>query len=546
MTQSSNSVCEHSAERAMISLMDPTSVANHTTESDALSEIEAGILTPDVRAFLLKLASRFEPRRQQLLARRRSVQDDIDNGKFPDFLPETAALRQKEWKVAPIPKDLLDRRVEITGPVDRKMIINALNSGASVYMADFEDSNTPTWTNNIEGQHNLRDAIRGTIQYESPEGKKYRLGKSLATLMVRPQGWHLDEKHFLVDGKPISGALFDFGLFFFHNARALLAKGTGPYFYLPKLENHQEAGLWNDVFCFAQDELGIPRGSIRATGLIETILAAFEMDEILYELREHSAGLNCGRWDYIFSCIKRFRNNPDFILADRALVTMTTHFMRSYSLLCIKTCHRRGVHAMGGMAAQIPIKNDEKANTDAFAKVRADKEREANDGHDGTWVAHPGLVPVAMEVFDRVMPQPNQLSKLREDVAVGAADILDFGPQAPITEKGLRTNVSVGVQYIEAWLRGSGAVPIFNLMEDAATAEISRAQVWQWIRNPRGVLSDGRKVTTELFHIVLGEELDKIKSMVGEKQFAKGRYEEAAALFDELTTNDQFAEFLTL
>src|SRR5580698_1399366 len=487
-----------------------TSLKNDETDAAASptpNQPETRVLTPEARAFLLKLAARFEPRRQQLLARRRTVQQAIDNGKFPDFLPETAEIRKGDWKVAPIPKDLLDRRVEITGPVDRKMIINALNSGASVYMADFEDSNTPTWSNNIEGQHNLRDAIQGTIRYESPEGKQYQTGSKLATLMVRPRGWHLDEKHFLVDEKPISASLFDFGLFFFHNAAALLSKGTGPYFYLPKLENHQEARLWNDVFCFSQDELGIPRGSIRATVLIETILAAFEMDEILYELRDHSAGLNCGRWDYIFSCIKRFRNNPDFILADRALVTMTTHFMRSYSLLCIKTCHRRGVHAMGGMAAQIPIKNDEKANEEAFAKVRADKEREANDGHDGTWVAHPGLVATALTAFDAVMKTPNQIDRKREDVQITAADILKFGPEEPITEQGLRTNVSVGVQYLESWLRGAGCVPIFNLMEDAATAEISRAQVWQWIRHPQGLLSDGRKVTKELFRSVLEEEL---------------------------------------
>jgi malate synthase len=415
-----------------------------------------------------------------------------------------------------------------------------------VFMADCEDANAPTWSNMVEGQLNLSQAVRRTIEFKSPEGKEYRLRDRPAVLFVRPRGWHLIEKHLLVDGEPVSGGLFDCLLYLFHNAKELIQRGSGPYFYLPKMESHLEARLWNDAFLLAQDEIGVPRGTVRATVLIETILAAFEMDEILFELREHSAGLNCGRWDYIFSCIKRFRNDPQFVLADRALVTMTTHFMRSYSLLCIKTCHRRGVHAMGGMAAQIPIKNDEKANADAFAKVRADKEREANDGHDGTWVAHPGLVPVALEAFNAVMKSPNQIDRKREDVTVGAADILDFGPAGPITEKGLRTNISVGVQYIEAWLRGSGAVPIFNLMEDAATAEISRAQVWQWIRNHRGVLSDGRKVTKELFHLVLGEELDKIKSIVGESQFAKGKYDEAAALFDELTTNDQFAEFLTL
>src|SRR6201997_480913 len=368
-----------------------------TTTALPFSAVETEILTPEAREFLNSLARNFEKRRQELLSRREVRQRQIDDGQLPDFLPETAKIRESEWTVAPIPKDLLDRRVEITGPVERKMIINALNSGANVFMADFEDSNSPTWHNNLEGQANLRDTVRGTITYESPEGKRYQLNPPVATLMVRPRGWHLEERHFTVDGKPISASLFDFGLYFFHNAAELIRKGTGPYFYLPKMESHLEARLWNDVFNLAQDELGIPRGTIRATVLIETIPAAFEMDEILYELREHSAGLNCGRWDYIFSCIKRFRNMEGFILADRALVTMTTHFMRSYSLLCIKTCHRRGIHAMGGMAAQIPIKNDEKANTEAFGKVKADKEREANDGHDGTWGAHPGLVPAALE-----------------------------------------------------------------------------------------------------------------------------------------------------
>jgi len=504
------------------------------------------ILTYDALTLVAKAHRAFNARRHQLLQRREQRQGELDAGRLPGFLPETAEIRKSDWTAGPIPPDLLDRRVEITGPTDRKMIINALNSGAKVFMADCEDANAPTWANMVEGQLNLSDAVRRTIEFKSPEGKEYRLTDKPAVLFVRPRGWHLSEKHVLVDGEPVSGGLFDCLLYLFHNAKELIRRGSGPYFYLPKMESHLEARLWNDVFILAQKEIGVPQGTIRATVLIETILAAFEMDEILYELREHSAGLNCGRWDYIFSCIKRFRNDPQFVLADRALVTMTTHFMRSYSLLCIKTCHRRGVHAMGGMAAQIPIKNDERANADAFAKVRADKEREANDGHDGTWVAHPGLVPVALEAFNAVMKSPNQIDRKREDVSVGAADILDFGPQEPITEKGLRTNVSVGVQYIEAWLRGSGAVPIFNLMEDAATAEISRAQVWQWIRNPRGVLSDGRKVTEELFHAVLGEELDKIKSIVGEKQFANGKYQEAAALFDELTTNDQFAEFLTL
>jgi malate synthase len=504
------------------------------------------ILTPEGLQLVAKLHRNFNGRRKDLLERRNRRQTELDDGKTPDFLPETAPIRAGDWKVAPLPKDIADRRVEITGPTDRKMVINALNSGAKVFMADFEDANAPTWHNMVEGHINLRDAIRRTIEFQSPEGKAYRLKDKLAVLFVRPRGWHLIEKHLLVDGEPVAGGLFDFGLYLFHNAKELLSRGSGPYFYLPKMESHLEARLWNDVFNLAQDEIGIPRGSIRATVLIETILAAFEMDEILYELRDHSAGLNCGRWDYIFSCIKRFRNKPDFILADRVLVTMTTHFMHSYSLLCIKTCHRRGIHAMGGMAAQIPIKNDEKANAEAFAKVKADKEREANDGHDGTWVAHPGLVPVALEAFDTVMKGPNQIERKREDVQVTARDLLQFGPEAPITEKGLRTNVSVGVQYLEAWLRGSGAVPIFNLMEDAATAEISRAQVWQWIRSPKGRLDDGRKVTADLFRQILGEELQKIRANVGEERFAKGRYHEAAKLFSDLTTSDSYVDFLTL
>ncbi len=415
------------------------------------------ILTPEATEFLLKLADAFEARRQELLARRRRVQQEIDSGKMPDFLPETPAIRQADWKVAPIPKDLLDRRVEITGPVDRKMIINALNSGASVFMADFEDSNSPTWKNNIEGQVNLRDAVQGTISYVSPEGKLYRLGENPATLVVRPRGWHLDEKHFLASGKPISASLFDFGLFFFHNAADLLAKGTGPYFYLPKLESHLEARLWNDVFCFAQDELGIPRGSIRATVLIETILAAFEMDEILYELREHSSGLNCGRWDYIFSFIKKFRNRPDFVLPNRAQVTMERHFLASYVELLIQTCHRRGIHAMGGMAAQIPIRSDAAENERALEKVRQDKLREVRAGHDGTWVAHPGLVPVAKEIFDKYMPQPNQISTTRQLRAITAKDLLTV-PEGDVTEHGLRWNVRRGPPIYSllarrAWLR---------------------------------------------------------------------------------------------
>src|SRR6202049_877771 len=433
----------------MLTMNVMTFLQNDAAENQTPSQMETGILTPEARAFLLKLGAAFEPRRRELLARRRTVQQDIDNGKLPDFLPETAGIRQSDWKVAPIPKDLRDRRVEITGPVDRKMIINALNSGANVFMADFEDSNSPTWNNNIEGQHNLRDAVRGTIRYESPEGKRYQVGPNPATLFVRPRGWHLDEKHFLVDGKPISASLFDFGLFVFHNAKALLGKGTGPYFYLPKMESHLEARLWNDVFCFAQDEMGVPRGSIRATVLIETILAAFEMDEILYELREHSSGLNAGRWDYIFSAIKKFKNDANFCLADRAKITMTVPFMRAYALQLLKTCHRRNAPAIGGMSALIPIKNDAEANDKAMGGVRSDKARDAGDGYDGGWVAHPALVPIAMEEFVKVLgDKPNQTPKQREEVQVTATDLLDFRPEDPITEAGVRGIINVGIHYL--------------------------------------------------------------------------------------------------
>jgi malate synthase len=506
----------------------------------------AQILTPAALAFVARLQRAFGGRRAELLARRASRQREFDAGKLPDFLPETRAVREAHWTCAPIGADIQDRRVEITGPVDRKMIINALNSGANVFMADFEDANTPKWDNNMQGQLNLRDAIRRQIDYVSPEGKAYQLNPKLATLFVRPRGWHLSEKHVHVDGTPVSGALFDFGLYFFHNAKELSARGSGPYFYLPKLESHLEARLWNDIFVLAQDELGVPRGTTKATVLIETILAAFEMDEILYELREHSAGLNCGRWDYIFSCIKKFRLNREFCLADRARVTMTTHFMQSYAELCIKTCHRRAIHAMGGMAAQIPVKNDEAANSEAFAKVKADKEHEATIGHDGTWVAHPGLVPVAKEVFDRLMPGPNQIaSRPREDVHVMAPDLLRFEPEQPITEAGVRLNINVAIQYIGAWLAGQGAVPIYNLMEDAATAEISRSQVWQWIRSAKGKLDDGRKVTREMVAAMIPEEMGKIRTLLG-PAFGDGRYDEAAALFADLVNNDTFIEFLTL
>jgi malate synthase len=506
----------------------------------------AEILTAEAVAFAARLQRAFGGRRAELLARRTAKQRELDAGKLPDFLPETRVIRDAHWTCAAVPADIQDRRVEITGPVDRKMIINALNSGANVFMADFEDANTPKWNNNILGHINLRDAIRRKIDYVSPEGKVYKLNSTLATLFVRPRGWHLPEKHVVVDGTPISGGIFDFALYFFHNAKELIARGSGPYFYLPKLESHLEARLWNDIFVMAQDDLGIAPGTIKATVLIETVLAAFEMDEILYELREHSAGLNCGRWDYIFSCIKKFRLNREFCLADRALVTMTTHFMRSYAELCIKICHRRNIHAMGGMAAQIPVKNDEAANAEAFAKVRADKEREATIGHDGTWVAHPGLVPVAKEAFDRFMPGPNQiLGRKRDDVRVAPADLLKFEPETPITENGLRLNISVAIQYTGAWLAGQGAVPIFNLMEDAATAEISRSQVWQWIRSAKGKLDDGRKVTKEMVAAMIPEEMQKIRAFLG-VSFGEGRYDEAAGIFADLVNNDTFVEFLTL
>src|ERR1700726_2153257 len=504
------------------------------------------VLTHDALVFVAKLQREFGARRDQALERRKDRQLQFDASQMPDFLAQTKKIREENWTCAPIPKDLRDRRVEITGPTDRKMVINALNSGAKMFMADFEDANSPTWQNMVDGQINLRDAIRRTIAFRSPEGKDYKLNEQTAVLLVRPRGWHLDEKHVLVDGTPVSGALFDFGLYFFHNARELINRGTGPYFYLPKMESHLEARIWNDVFNLAQDDLGIPGGTIRATVLIETIPAAFEMDEILHELRDHSSGLNCGRWDYIFSCIKKFRRKEDFILADRALVTMTTHFMHSYSLLWIKTCHRRNTFAMGGMAAQIPVKDNPKANEEAFAKVRADKEREARDGHDGTWVAHPGMVQLALDAFNEKMPQPNQIDRKRDDVNASSKDLLDFGPSGPITERGLRTNVSVGVQYLEAWLRGSGAVPIFNLMEDAATAEISRAQVWQWIRHPDGKLNDGRKVTKEVFREVLEEELGKISERIGKSGYDKRKFKLAHELFGKITTDDEFVEFLTL
>src|SRR6202165_4090357 len=531
----------------MLTMNAMTFLQNDAAENQTRSQMETGILTPEAHAFLLKLGAGFEPRRQELLARRRTVQQDIDNGKLPDFLPETAGIRQSDWKVAPIPKDLRDPRDESTGPVDRKMSINALNSGANVFMADFEDSNSPTWNNNIEGQHNLRDAVRGTIRYDSPEGKRYQVGTNPATLFVRPRGCHLDEKHFLVDGKPISASLFDFGLFFFHNAKALLSKGTGPYFYLSKMESHLEARLWNDVFCFAQDEVGVPRGSIRATVLIETILAAFEMDEILYELREHSSGLNAGRWDYIFSAIKKFRNRPDFVLPDRAQVTMTVPFMRAYTQLLVKTCHRHGAHAMGGMAAFIPSRRDPEVNRVALAKVKEDKDREAGDGFDGTWVAHPDLVPTATEAFDRVLGErPNQLDRQRPDVVVTAAELIDVRvPGGSMTENGLRMNVGVGIQYIESWMRGTGAAAINNLMEDVATAEISRSQVWQWVRHS-SKLTEGPSVSADLVREIADEEMTNLRERLGEDGWAKSRFTEARAVFEEVALGKDFKPSLTL
>ncbi len=506
----------------------------------------AHILTGDALAFLAKLHRNFNARRLELLARRAQRQKELDAGKLPDFLPETRHVREADWQVAPVPQDLQDRRVEITGPADRKMVINALNSGANVFMADFEDSSTPTWDSQLQGQINMCDAVNRSVSFTSPEGKQYRLAEKTGTLLVRPRGWHLSEKHVVVDGQPMSGSLFDFGLYFFHNAKARIKQGSGVYLYLPKMESHLEARLWNDAFVFAQNGLGVPQGTVKATVLIETILATFEMEEILYELREHSAGLNCGRWDYIFSCIKKFRNQKDFILADRHLVTMVSPFMRSYSLLLIKTCHKRGAFAMGGMAAQIPIKNDPAANEAALAKVRADKDREANDGHDGTWVAHPGLVAIAREAFDKAMKTPNQIHKKRGDVNVSAKDLLNFQPKGPVTEAGLRTNINIGIQYLGAWLAGTGCVPIFNLMEDAATAEISRAQIWHWIRSPLGILDDGRKVTKELFCELVPQELEKVRQLLGDKGYAAGKYPEGAKMFEELTLAEDFVEFLTL
>jgi len=502
-----------------------------------ISSEYAEILTPEAVAFVAALQRKFNDRRLELLGKRAERQVRIDAGERPDFLPETAHIRTSAWTVAPIPRDLTDRRTEITGPVDRKMIINALNSGASVFMADLEDSNSPTWDNIVGGQINLRDAVRGDISFANPDGKQYKLGANPAVLLVRPRGWHLLERHCLVDGEQVSGSLFDFGLYFFHNAKALMAKGSGPYFYLPKMQSHLEARLWNDVFLFGQEYIGVPRGTVRATVLIETILAAFEMDEILYELKEHSAGLNCGRWDYIFSFIKVFRNHASMMLPDRSQVTMDRAFLKSYVELLIQTCHKRGIHAMGGMAAQIPIKNDAAANDAALERVRQDKLREVKAGHDGTWLAHPGLIPIAKAVFDEYMTTPNQIHVKRDDVHVVAEDLLKVH-DGHITEQGLRLNVDVGIQYIESWLRGNGCVPIYNLMEDAATAEISRTQVWQWLRHG-AKLNDGRKITAEMVREI-------VASMLQRPGWDGGKFPQAAELFGQLSLSGELKEFLTL
>ena len=506
-------------------------------------DAEDEILTTEARAFLHALAARFEADRINLLNQRKMRQIQFDQGPLPRFLSETAAIREGRWKVAPIPADLLDRSVEITGPTDRKMIINALNSGASVFMADFEDANAPTWSNCVDGQRNLRDANLRQIDYVSPEGKRYELGANPAVLFVRPRGWHMVEKHFLIDGAPISASLFDFGLYFFHNYRTLIARHTAPYFYLPKMESHREARLWNDVFVFAQEYVGLPQGTIRATVLIETISESFEMDEILYELRDHSAGLNCGRWDYIFSFIKKFRNHPEFTLPERGDITMEQHFLRSYVELLIHTCHKRGIHAMGGMAAQIPIRNNPAANEEAMERVRQDKFREVRAGHDGTWVAHPGLVPVAKAIFDEHMKTPNQIRPpLTERSKITEADLVVL-PTGRLTEAGFKRNIDVALQYIESWLRGNGCVPIYNLMEDAATAEICRSQLWQWIRYSAR-RDDGRIIDQAMMAEALQEILDRTRQSLGDEEYRSSKFERAAQLLTEFCTGD-FQEFLT-
>ncbi len=504
------------------------------------------ILTFDALALVAKLHRAFNGRRKELLQARIARQARIDAGEMPDFLPETAAIRSGEWKIAPLPKALERRHTEITGPVEAKMIINAFNSGADSYMSDFEDSNSPKWDNQIQGQVNLYKAIRRELTYTNEAGKEYRLNDKIATLQIRPRGWHLDEKHVTVDGERVSGGIFDFALVFFHNAKEQVARGAGPFYYLPKMESHREARLWNDIFIMAQDHIGLPRGTIKATVLVETILATFEMEEILYELREHSAGLNAGRWDYIFSCIKKFKKNKDFCLANRGAITMEVPFMRSYALQLVKICHKRGAPAMGGMSALIPIKNDPVANEKALAGIRHDKRRDANDGFDGGWVAHPGLVPIAAEEFAAVLgDRPNQWEKQRDETFT-AKDFLNFQPEQPITEIGLRNNINVGIHYLGSWLAGNGCVPIHNLMEDAATAEISRSQVWQWVVSPKGILDDGRKVTPEMVRQMIGEELPKVKATVTAQGEDTTTYDQAAVIFDKMSLAPDYPEFLTL
>jgi malate synthase len=532
-------------------------IAESTQKLDRTAELPEGvmitapvraeyraILTHDALALLAKLHRQFEPRRREVLSARVTRAAQLDAGTPMDFLPDTLHIREGNWKIAPLPPALQRRRIEITGPTERKMIINALNAGADSYMSDFEDSNSPSWDNQITGQINLRDAIRRTISVEK-DGKTFTLNDEVSVLQVRPRGWHLDEKHVLVDGQRVSGGLFDFTLYFFHNAKELIARGAGPFFYLPKLQSHREARLWNDVFVAAQEALGIPRGTIKATVLIETLHAAFEMDEILYELRDHSAGLNAGRWDYIFSCIKAMRNNRDFCLADRSKILMTVPFMRAYALSLIKTCHKRGAPAIGGMSALIPNRKDPDANEKALAGIRADKHRDVTDGYDGGWVAHPGLIAPALAEFVAVLgDRPNQFDKQLPDVNYGAADLLDFRPEGPITETGLRTNINVGIHYLGAWMDGNGCVPIHGLMEDAATAEISRAQVWSWIHSPKGILDDGRKVTADMVRALILQELDKIRVLLGAGY--KDTYMRAANLFGDMCVAAELADFLTL
>ena len=503
------------------------------------------ILTEEALVFLIKLHKKFNTERLELLKKRKLTQEKFDKGMFPSFPKETKEIREGDWVAAPLPADLLDRRVEITGPTDRKMVINALNSGATIFMADFEDSNAPTWNNLMQGQVNLRDAVNKTITFENiQKGKTYQLNKTIATLLVRPRGLHLNEKHLLIKEEEMSGSLVDFGLYFFHNAKQLIAHGSAPYFYLPKLEHYGEARWWNAVFVFAQDYLNIPQQTIKATVLIETITASFQIDEIIYELKDHMAGLNCGRWDYIFSYIKKFRNHQGFIVPDRDQVTMATPFMEAYSLRVIQRCHKRGVHAMGGMAAQIPIKNNEEANKKAYEKIRLDKEREVKNGHDGTWVAHPGLVAVALDVFNEHMPTKNQLHIKRNELNITEEQLVAL-PKGTITENGIRKNINVGILYLESWLNGVGAAALYNLMEDAATAEISRTQIWQWLQK-EAVLDNGTVFTMKMYVDVQKEELEKIKKMLGQERFASGKFDLAVRLFDELVLSDTYQEFLTL